>query len=109
VTDLAAGRSALAGRRVLLTGHTGFKGAWLALWLSKLGATVTGFALPPTTSPNAFEAAGVAGVVARSVEGDIRDRAAVTAVVAETRPELVLHLAAQSLVPAAAVAPVETF
>jgi CDP-glucose 4,6-dehydratase len=105
VTDLTG----LAGRRVLLTGHTGFKGAWMALWLSKLGASVTGLALPPTTSPNAFDAAGVAGVVARSVEGDIRDRAAVAAVVAEARPELVLHMAAQSLVPAAAVAPVETF
>jgi CDP-glucose 4,6-dehydratase len=99
----------LRGRRVLLTGHTGFKGAWLALWLSRLGASVTGFALPPATSPNVFQAARVEGGVERSVEGDLRDRAHVEAVVREARPELVLHLAAQSLVPAAAVAPVETF
>ncbi len=99
----------LAGRRVLLTGHTGFKGSWLALWLDRLGASVTGYSLPPATVPSAFEAAGVAGVLERSVEGDLRDRTHLAAVVRETAPDLVLHLAAQALVPAAAVGPVETF
>jgi len=85
------------GRRVLLTGHTGFKGAWLALWLQQLGAQVTGFALAPATRPSLFELARV-GEGMRSVTGDVRDLAALTHCVEEARPEVVLHLAAQALV-----------
>ena len=79
------------GRRVLLTGHTGFKGAWLAEWLLALGAEVTGFALPPPTHPSLF---GQLGLVSRlrHIEGDVRDPAAVRAAVAASQPDFVFHL-----------------
>ncbi len=64
---------ALYGRSVLVTGHTGFKGSWLTLWLDRLGARVTGYALDPPTSPNHFEAARIAEVLAADLRGDIRD------------------------------------
>lgn len=95
-------------KRVLLTGHTGFKGGWLALWLEHLGAEVTGFSLAPPTRPSLFEEARVAEGM-RSVLGDIRDLAAVEAVFAEARPEIVLHLAAQSLVHYGYRHPIETW
>jgi CDP-glucose 4,6-dehydratase len=97
----------LTGRRVLLTGHTGFKGGWLALWLARRGAKVVGLALPP--EPGSFyERARVAEVV-ESHEQDLRDEAGVRAVVEAARPELVLHLAAQALVRRSYREPVETF
>jgi CDP-glucose 4,6-dehydratase len=95
------------GRRVLLTGHTGFKGAWCALWLASMGARVTGFALPPDTDPNLYEGAQVAADVDNSV-GDLKDRDAVRHVVARAAPEIVLHMAAQALVRPAFCQPVET-
>ena len=88
---------AFRGRRVLLVGDTGFKGSWLALWLSELGAEVTGFALPPDEDRPLFADLGLGGVI-RHVDGDIRGRRAVAAAFAETEPEIVFHLAAQSLV-----------
>lgn len=97
-----------AGRRVLLTGHTGFKGAWACAWLRRLGAEVTGLALPPETTPSLFDAAGVAGLCASHFV-DLRDRTAVAAVVAAARPDIVLHLAAQPLVRRSYREPVETF
>lgn len=105
MTDLQA----LAGRRVLVTGHTGFKGAWACLWLARIGATVTGYSWPPATTPSAYAATGVAAELDASIEGDVRDGARLRDVVADVQPDLVLHLAAQALVPAAALAPVETF
>jgi len=97
------------GRRVLVTGHTGFKGAWLAAWLRDSGADVTGFALPPEPGrPNLFDIARVHEGM-RSVFGDVRDGAALAATVAESRPEVVLHLAAQSLVRKSYSEPIETF
>ncbi len=96
------------GRRVLLTGHTGFKGSWMALWLQRAGAELTGYALPPPTRPSLFEEAAVArGMVA--VEGDIRDPGAVAAVFARARPEVVIHMAAQALVRASYADPAGTF
>lgn len=85
------------GRRVLLTGHTGFKGGWLSLWLAELGARVTGMSLAPPTNPNLFEAARV-GERLTHVEADIRDFERTRAVWRQCRPEIVFHLAAQSLV-----------
>jgi CDP-glucose 4,6-dehydratase len=93
---------------VLVTGHTGFKGAWLALWLERLGAEVTGYALAPPTDPNLFTLARVAEGI-HSVEADLRDGDRLAAVFAERRPEVVLHLAAQALVRRGYADPVETF
>lgn len=89
--------SVYAGRRVLVTGDTGFKGSWLCAWLSTLGATVGGYALAPPTRPSLFELLALGGEVAH-VTGDVRDLAALSAAVADFRPELVFHLAAQPLV-----------
>jgi CDP-glucose 4,6-dehydratase len=97
-----------AGRRVLVTGHTGFKGAWLTLWLHRLGAEVTGVALPAPTEPSLFALAGV-GELCTSVEADVRDGAAVHDAVAAARPEVVLHLAAQPLVRRSFREPAETY
>ena len=97
-----------AGKRVLLTGHTGFKGAWLAEWLLALGAEVTGFALPPPTTPSLFEQLGLASRL-RHIEGDVRDLAAVRAAVAAAQPDFVFHLAAQPLVRLSYEQPTETF
>ena len=95
------------GRRVLLTGHTGFKGAWTALWLKRLGARTTGFALAPDTDPSLFALAGVADDLDSRI-GDLRAPEAVTAAVAACDPQIVLHYAAQPLVRRAIADPVET-
>ena len=94
------------GRRVLLTGHTGFKGSWLALWLRELGADLTCISLPPATTPNHWELLGLAVVEHRS---DIRDVSATAALVKNARPEIVFHLAAQALVRRSYMAPLETW
>ncbi|MDA8117425.1 MAG: CDP-glucose 4,6-dehydratase [Actinomycetota bacterium] len=90
--------SALKGRRVLVTGHTGFKGSWLSLWLAQIGAEVHGYALEPPTTPNLFEEAHVAGVLASHTIADVRDVVAIGRAFVDTSPEVVFHLAAQPLV-----------
>ncbi len=85
------------GRRVFLTGHTGFKGGWLALWLAKLGANVRGYALDPCTTPNLLEAAKIGSVI-DDTRGDINDLDALTASMTAFAPEIVFHMAAQPLV-----------
>lgn len=95
-------------RRVFLTGHTGFKGSWLSLWLNKLGADVTGYALDPPTQPSLFEQARVADSI-RSIHGDIRDLEHLKSAIAECRPEVVLHLAAQSVVRTSYEDPVQNY
>lgn len=108
------GRSALPdpafwrGRRVFLTGHTGFKGAWLALWLQRLGARVTGYALPPETEPNLFTLAAPWPELT-SVLADIRDAATLRDAVAAAAPEIVIHMAAQALVRRGYAEPRATF
>ena len=97
-----------AGRRVFVTGHTGFKGGWLMGVLRRLGADAAGYALAPPSRPNLFEAAGIESLGASTI-GDIRDAQKLKAAMAAARPEIVLHLAAQSLVRPARAAPVETF
>ncbi len=96
------------GKRVLLTGHTGFKGSWLSLWLQSMGAQVTGYALAPPTNPSLFDIAEVAQGMT-SVIGDIRDLAKLQVVFAEHQPEIVIHMAAQPLVRYSYQHPVETY
>lgn len=97
-----------AGRRVLLTGHTGFKGAWLALWLHRLGAHVVGVSLPPSTIPNLVELAGIDELIeGHSV--DIRHAELLAERVRTAKPEVVLHLAAQALVRTSYREPLQTF
>lgn len=97
-----------SGRRVLLTGHTGFKGTWLSQWLLALGAKVTGVALEPATHPALFVQLDLARLIDHRVI-DIRDRASLSRVVAEVAPDFVFHLAAQSLVRSSYELPVETY
>jgi len=96
------------GKRVLLTGHTGFKGSWLSLWLQSMDAQVVGYALAPPTEPSLFEVAGV-GAGMTSVIGDILDLEHLRSVFAEHKPEIVIHMAAQPLVRYSYAEPVETY
>ncbi len=96
------------GRRVFLTGHTGFKGSWLSLWLQSLGADVTGFALAPDPETSLFESARV-GSGMRSIVGDIRDLSALTQAMQEAKPEVVIHMAAQALVRESYASPLATY
>lgn len=96
------------GKRVLLTGHTGFKGSWLSLWLQSMGAEVIGYALAPPTNPSLFDVAKVSHGMT-SIIGDIRDLALLKKVFSEHRPEIVIHMAAQPLVRYSYVEPVETY
>ncbi|MCA9151617.1 MAG: CDP-glucose 4,6-dehydratase [Planctomycetales bacterium] len=98
-----------AGKRIFLTGHTGFKGSWLALWLEKLGARVTGYSLAPPTQPNHFEVANVRDSLAAHHDGDLCDRARLAAAMREADPDLVMHLAAQSVVRTGYADPFRTF
>jgi CDP-glucose 4,6-dehydratase len=100
--------SVFAGKRVLLTGDTGFKGSWLALWLSELGADVVGYALPPEHAEDHFNLLGLDGII-HHVDGDIRDLSAMKRIADEFRPEFVFHLAAQSLVKLSYEEPKGTF
>jgi CDP-glucose 4,6-dehydratase len=101
-------RSFWRGRKVFLTGHTGFKGSWLSLWLHSLGADVTGYALGPPTQPNLFEQAKLADLV-HSICADIRDFQRLKAEMAECRPNVIIHMAAQSVVRRGYDDPIETY
>ena len=97
-----------SGKKVLITGHTGFKGSWLSLWLQKSNAEVIGYALPPPTTPSLFEIARVAENM-RSLECDVRDLEMLQSVVREHKPDVVIHMAAQALVRYSYESPVETY
>lgn len=96
------------GQRVFITGHTGFKGGWLSVWLKQMGANVTGFALAPTTTPNLFDLAQVGDGIQSHV-GDVRDASQLRDVLEQTQPTLVFHMAAQPLVRLSYTDPVGTF
>jgi len=106
--DAATGLTIFKGRRVLVTGHTGFKGSWLSQWLCGLGAEVTGLALAPVTEPNLFDVLGLAKRLTDH-RGDVRSPEAVLREVGDAKPELIFHLAAQAIVRAAYVEPAATF
>lgn len=97
------------GKRVFLTGHTGFKGGWLSLWLSSMGAKVTGYALAPNTSPNFFEVAQVEDVLEKSHIADICDLERLQKAMVDAKPEILIHMAAQPLVRYSYSNPVETY
>ena len=96
-----------SGKTVLVTGHTGFKGAWLSVWLKELGANVIGYALEPPTEPSLFEQCNLSKKI-RSIIGDIKDLKHLQSVINETQPEIIFHLAAQPLVRESYSNPVET-
>lgn len=96
-------------KKVFLTGHTGFKGGWLALWLQSMGAKVTGYALSPPTEPNFFTVADVAPGLEQSIIADITDAKTLRSAMQKTQPDIVLHLAAQPLVRHSYSKPVETY
>ena len=96
------------GKRVLLTGHTGFKGSWMSLWLLNLGAHVSGLSLAPDSTPNLFALARIGEDITGGI-CDVCDAAGVAGLVASARPEIVIHMAAQSLVRRSIAAPVDTF
>lgn len=97
------------GRRVLVTGHTGFVGGWLCAWLDALGARVSGYSLPAPTEPSFFERTGIGSLLERNAIGDVVDAAALGAAVAASEPQVVFHLAAQPIVRDAFREPVATF
>jgi CDP-glucose 4,6-dehydratase len=107
-TPLENAASFWKGKAVFVTGHTGFKGAWLSMWLHKLGAQITGYALDPPTEPSLFCLAKVSSMI-RSITGDIRDSAHLQQALTSARPEIVIHLAAQSLVRESYLSPVDTY
>jgi CDP-glucose 4,6-dehydratase len=107
--DVAVNRAFWAGRRVFVTGHTGFKGSWLSLWLQDAGAQVSGYSTSPPTTPNLFTAARVAERLGAHVVADVRDAQALKAAMRAAAPEIVFHLAAQPLVRRSYADPVETY
>jgi len=106
--NLELSSSFWSNKRVLVTGHTGFKGGWLSIWLQRLGANVAGYALPAATEPSLFGLANVAEGL-RSETGDVRDLAHLSKFVSDFQPEVIIHMAAQALVRPSYVDPVETF
>jgi len=96
-------------RKVFITGHTGFKGSWLSLWLQQLGAKVTGYSLEPPTTPSIFENAKVSAVIANSITGNICDAKLFTSSMQQAKPEIIIHMAAQSLVRDSYTDPVGTY
>lgn len=95
-------------RKILITGHTGFKGSWLSIWLNKLGADVIGYALPPPTQPSLFDICKLKEKLTY-IEGDVRDYKLLKDIFEKYQPEIVFHMAAQSLVRASYIQPLETY
>lgn len=96
-------------KKVFLTGHTGFKGSWLSLWLTSLGAKVTGYALAPNTTPNLFDVLAIDSLIVKSQIADVRDLVVLQKTMSEAKPDIVIHMAAQPLVRHSYLHPVETY
>jgi CDP-glucose 4,6-dehydratase len=96
-------------KKVFLTGHTGFKGSWLSLWLASMGASVTGYALTPNTVPNLFDVLAIDSLIENSHISDIRDLASLQKAMSDAKPDVVIHMAAQPLVRYSYLNPVETY
>ncbi len=107
-TNLENTPSFWTGKSVFLTGHTGFKGSWLSIWLHAMGAHITGYALEPPSEPNLYHLAGIQGIT-HSIIGDIRDSACLQQALTSTAPDIVVHMAAQPLVRESYLFPVETY
>ncbi|HLO25915.1 MAG TPA: GDP-mannose 4,6-dehydratase, partial [Geobacteraceae bacterium] len=103
-----ADRQFWKGKRVFLTGHTGFKGSWLSLWLHELGAVVTGYSLEPPTEPSLYEQCRI-GELVDSVTADVRDAQTLARAMERAKPDIVIHMAAQPLVRDSYRNPVETY
>nr|WP_025690573.1 CDP-glucose 4,6-dehydratase [Paenibacillus zanthoxyli] len=97
------------GKKVFITGHTGFKGSWLCLWLSSMGAEITGYSLEPSTSPSLFELCNINELLKKNIYADIRDSQLLNAAMQQAQPEIVIHMAAQPLVRESYKNPVETY
>ena len=97
------------GKKVFLTGHTGFKGSWLSLWLTSMGAKVTGYALAPNTTPNLFDVLAIDSLIEKSHIADLRDLSSLQNVMSGANPDVVIHMAAQPLVRYSYANPVETY
>jgi len=97
------------GKKVFITGHTGFKGGWLSLWLNSMGAKITGYALAPNTTPNLFNVLAIDSLIEKSHIADIRDLTALQKAMSEAEPDVVIHMAAQPLVRYSYANPVETY
>lgn len=96
-------------KRVFLTGHTGFKGSWLSLWLASMGAKVTGYSLAPNTTPNLYDVLNIDSLIERSHIDDIRDLETLQRIMSGSNPDVVIHMAAQPLVRHSYANPVETY
>lgn len=97
------------GRKVFVTGHTGFKGSWLCLWLSRMGAEITGYSLKPSTTPSLFGLCNIESLIKKNIFADIRDTIQLNAAMKDAQPEVVIHMAAQPLVRESYKNPFETY
>lgn len=98
-----------SGKKVFITGHTGFKGGWLSIWLASMGAKVTGYALAPNTTPNLYDVLAINSLIEKSHIGDIRDLINLQDAISKARPDIVIHMAAQPLVRYSYINPVDTY